>query len=57
MITSYYKQQFENLAIVPTEENYISVQVRSQNGKSNNMTITEKQLTAILAILEGGVDE
>ena len=51
---NYYDAQEEKLNIVENAENFIKVQISSVGGKTNYMTITEKQLTQIIAILKDG---
>lgn len=49
---NYYETQAEKLNIAENEENFIKLQISSIGGKTNYMTITEKQLTQIIAILQ-----
>ena len=49
---NYYDAQAEKLNIAENAENFIKMQISSIGGKTNYLTITEKQLTQIIAILK-----
>lgn len=49
---NYYDAQVEKLNMAENAENFIKVQISSVGGKTNYITITEKQLTQIIAILK-----
>ena len=51
---NYYDTQAEKLRLAENEENFIKLQISSIGGKTNYMTITEKQLTQIIATLKDG---
>jgi hypothetical protein len=50
-----YDSQAERLNVKPGEDNFLSIQIVSDSGRTNFMNITVSQLAAIIQILKGNL--
>lgn len=52
---TYYDSQAERLNVKEGEDNFLSIQIVSDSGRTNFMNITTSQLASIIQILKGNL--